>query len=301
MSLISGSDDAGDLKAVFALFDTDHDEKLSAADAGHAWRLLGFEITAADTMGFVTIELDDWFAATQALSARQCDSVLAGRDPSEAVATLEEIKCRRVFNAMRRADPNLQRGGGGGGVAQKTSEVEDAAAAAAVAAAVVAASAAAAGTDGSLTAEATVAAASAAAAGAAILAAATAAERRPAAPHVVSTVGVLRAFRAAAAEKQREAEAKRRKQATVMGLSPRSAVRSAVEPFGVRAAQRFAEVTEQECTQLLDFIASNDEDGVPDGMLSVKSLTEFMRSAPQRSRASSRNSTPAPTLLSEPL
>ena len=297
MSLISGSDDAGDLKAVFALFDTDHDEKLSAADAGHAWRLLGFETTAADTMGFVTIELDDWFAATQALSARQCDSVLAGRDPSEAVATLEEIKCRRVFNAMRRADPNLQRGGGGGGVAQKTSEVEDAAAAAAV----VAASAAAAGADGSPTAEVAVAAASAAAAGAAIVAAATAAERRPAAPHVVSTVGVLRAFRAAAAEKQREAEAKRRKQATVMGLSPRSAVRSAVEPFGVRAAQRFAEVTEQECTQLLDFIASNDEDGVPDGMLSVKSLTEFMRSAPQRSRASSRNSTPAPTLLSEPL
>ena len=91
MSLISGSDDAGDLKAVFALFDTDHDEKLSAADAGHAWRLLGFEITAADTMGFVTIELDDWFAATQALSARQCDSVLAGRDPSEAVATLGEM------------------------------------------------------------------------------------------------------------------------------------------------------------------------------------------------------------------
>ena len=264
-SLVTGSSDASDLRAVFDLFDTDRDEKLSAADAGHAWKLLGFNVAPQDLMGYVTIDADDWFAMTQSLSAKHFDSEMGGRHHAEGLEALAEMKNTQLFNAIRAVDPLRPT------KPRESADVE------------------------------------AETSAAALFAAAKEQERagpvratsKPA-PDVVSAVAVLRAFRAAADVQRRAADAERAKRAAQQ-VHTRGASPVEVESFEERAARRYAEITERECGSLLDFISCVDEDGVPDGMLSRRSLVEFMkRSADELGTGAKKKKTPRSTPRSSP-
>ena len=269
--LVQGAEDATDLRAIFDLFDTDRDEKLSAADAGHAWKLLGFDVAPQDLMGYVTIDADDWFAMTQSLSAKHFDSKMGGRHHAEGLEVLAEMKSKQLFNALRATDP-----------LRPTQPRRSAEAAPEEAEMSTAALFAAAKEEQER----------AGASGAPVRA-------TPApAPDVVSAGAVLRAFRAVAGVKKRAADAERAKRAAQQ-VHRRGASPVEVKSFEERAARRYAEVTERECASLLDFMSCVDEDGVPDGMLSQRSLVEFMKQSADEKKKSIKK-TPRSTPRSSP-